>query len=106
MNPHNTVFNAKRLIGRRFSDPFVQSDMKLWPFKLLPSLNVMRIINELTATTIAYGLDKEQGRRMCLFFTSEATPLMCRCCRLTKGFLKPRLPLTIRIWAERILTTD
>ncbi|KAJ5066892.1 mediator of RNA polymerase ii transcription subunit 37c-related [Anaeramoeba ignava] len=35
MNPSNTVFDAKRLIGRKYSDQTVQGDMKLWPFSII-----------------------------------------------------------------------
>ena len=34
-NPTNTVFDAKRLIGRKYEDREVQGDMKLWPFKVV-----------------------------------------------------------------------
>ncbi|KAF7544594.1 hypothetical protein G7046_g9753 [Stylonectria norvegica] len=35
MNPHNTVFDAKRLIGRKFADAEVQADMKHYPFTIV-----------------------------------------------------------------------
>lgn len=131
MNPTNTVFDSKRLIGRRFNDDTVQSDMKHWPFTVtnqgdkpmiqvefkgetktfspeevgamiltkmketaeaylgqtvtdavitvpayfndsqrqatkdagtIAGLNVLRIINEPTAATLAYGLDKQDTK--------------------------------------------
>ncbi|CAI8612059.1 unnamed protein product [Vicia faba] len=38
-NPTNTVFDAKRLIGRKYSDSVVQNDILLWPFKIIAGDN-------------------------------------------------------------------
>ena len=35
-NPENTVFDAKRLIGRKFADPIVPADLKLRALKIFP----------------------------------------------------------------------
>ena len=132
-NPENTVFAVKRLIGRKFSSPQVQNDIKILPYKLeqasngdirinlrgkqhspaeissfilanikktaeeflgekvtdavvtvpayfndsqrqatkdagkVAGLNVLRIINEPTAASLAYGLDKKKEEKIGVF---------------------------------------
>ncbi|XP_026422578.1 heat shock 70 kDa protein 18-like isoform X2 [Papaver somniferum] len=39
MNPTNSIFGVKRIIGRKMDDTHVQSDMKLWPFNVIPGHN-------------------------------------------------------------------
>ncbi|KAL9163954.1 hypothetical protein ABFS82_06G075200 [Erythranthe guttata] len=53
-NPINTIFNAKRLIGRRFNDPFVQADIKRWPFKVIPGTGEKPMI------TVTYKGEEKQ----------------------------------------------
>jgi L1 cell adhesion molecule like protein len=45
MNPKNTVFDAKRLIGRKFSDKKVQDDMKDWSYEVVAGPGDKPMIN-------------------------------------------------------------
>uniref|UniRef100_UPI00358F056A heat shock cognate 71 kDa protein-like n=1 Tax=Myxine glutinosa TaxID=7769 RepID=UPI00358F056A len=54
MNPSNTVFDAKRLIGRRFDDHVVQSDMKMWPFDVINESGRPKMQVEYKAETKAF----------------------------------------------------
>nr|GEV52043.1 probable mediator of RNA polymerase II transcription subunit 37c [Tanacetum cinerariifolium] len=54
MNPTNTVFDAKRLIGRNYGDAILQSDMNVWPFKIVEGLNGKPMI------VVAYKNDVKQ----------------------------------------------
>ena len=51
MNPNNTIFDAKRLIGRKFTEETVQKDIKLWPFKVLNNNDKLQIEVEYKAET-------------------------------------------------------
>ena len=44
-NPTNTVYDAKRLIGRKFDDVALQSDIKLFPFNVVDDGNNKPLIN-------------------------------------------------------------
>ncbi|KAL9700684.1 hypothetical protein quinque_004125 [Culex quinquefasciatus] len=70
MNPRNTVFDAKRLIGRRFDDPKIQADLKHWPFQVISDGGKPKIEIEFKGEpALAYGLDKNlKGERNVLIF--------------------------------------
>ncbi|CAK1579595.1 unnamed protein product [Parnassius mnemosyne] len=46
MNPKNTVFDAKRMIGRKFDDPKIQQDIKHWPFSVVSEKGKPMIVVE------------------------------------------------------------
>merc|ERR1712154_685571 len=63
-NAENTIFDAKRLIGRKFDEPTVQSDIKLWPFK------VVRESADRPAIEVEYKAEKKR------FFPEEISSMV------------------------------
>jgi L1 cell adhesion molecule like protein len=53
-NPLNTVFDAKRLMGRRYNDPNVESDRKHWPFKVVDDNGKPKIEVEFKGQTASF----------------------------------------------------
>ena len=51
-NPTNTVFDSKRLIGRKYSDTGVQSDLKHYPFEVKPDENDKPLIKKFTSNRV------------------------------------------------------
>jgi len=70
-NAVNTIFDAKRLIGRKFGDSTVQSDAKHWPFK------VVRSSQDRPAVEVNYGGEKKQ------FFAEEISSMILSYLRST-----------------------
>lgn len=58
MNPANSVFDAKRLIGRKFDDPSVQNDMKNWSFKVINQGNKPMIEVEFKGETKKFSAEE------------------------------------------------
>ncbi|WVY93351.1 hypothetical protein V8G54_032439 [Vigna mungo] len=79
-NPQNTVFDAKRLIGRKYSDPLVQKDMMLWPFKVVAGANDKPMI------TLNY---KGEEKQFCAEEISSMVLVKMR--EIAEGFLETRV---------------
>merc|ERR1712018_801468 len=75
MSPNNTIFDAKRLIGRKFNESTVQSDRKHWPFQVveqngLPRLRVEYQSEKSTAGDTPLG-GEDFDNRMVDHFVNE-----------------------------------
>ena len=71
MNPSNTVFDVKRLIGRNYEDPKVQSNMKYWPFVVLNEGGKPKIKVEYKNEVQTFFPDRHTSARYKLCSVSE-----------------------------------
>lgn len=58
-NPTNTIFDAKRLIGRRYDDPAIKQDIQSWPFKVVPSATSSNCTDAQCLIEVTYKNEKK-----------------------------------------------
>lgn len=78
-NPENTVFDAKRLIGRKVDDQDVKRDQAHWPFKIVKK-------NEKPAIQVKYKGEEKQ------FVSIERLPLHIQGAKTFYRLLRRFLP--------------
>jgi heat shock protein 1/8 len=76
MNPINTVFDAKRLIGRRFDDPTVKKDIESWPFKVVDDNSQPKIQVEYLGETKTFSAQEISAMVLLKVCFSLSGPLM------------------------------
>ena len=72
---------------------------------IIAGLDVKRIINEPTAASLAYGLDKNKNEKIAVYDLGGGT-FDISILELGEGVLKSNRPMATRIWAEMILTRE
>ncbi|MED6138530.1 70-kilodalton heat shock protein [Stylosanthes scabra] len=76
-NPTNTVFDAKRLIGRKYSDPIIKDDLMLWPFKVTAGVNDKPVI------VVTY-----KGQEKCLSPEEISSMVLTKMCEIAEAYLE------------------
>ena len=103
MNPNNTVFDAKRLIGRDFNDSTVQKDMKHWPFQVANVSGKPKIQVEFKCENKTFTPEEVSSMVPIIIFQYATMPLLSvvspeTCTGLEyRHFLKQAIPSSSKI---------